>query len=295
MSAILDRLLAARDWLFGPSGFGVLVLFVAMVIEAALSARRPGRYTLRDTAANIGMWVGNIAILSLWLPWVFLIYATVHDHALFDLSGDGDRYPAWALWLLLFVLEDLCFYVFHRSSHRVRALWASHENHHSSEHFNFSVALRQTWTPFTAVIFWLPLPLLGFPPGEVMMMQGLSLSYQAFTHTQLIPRLGPLEWVLNTPSHHRVHHAANAPYLDKNFGGILIIWDRLFGTYARSDGPLHYGIGEARGANLFRVALTEWRRLLIDVLSAPSFRAALGYLVLPPGWRPAAVKQGDNP
>jgi sterol desaturase/sphingolipid hydroxylase (fatty acid hydroxylase superfamily) len=119
-----------------------------------------------------------------------------------------------------------------------------------------------------------------------MAMQAFSLTYQAFTHTQLIRGLGPLDWILNSPAHHRVHHAADEPYLDKNFAGILIVWDRLFGTFARADSPLRYGIGERRGANPLGVAFTEWRRMLIDVLSAPSLGAAFGYFLRPPGWRP---------
>ena len=119
---------------------------------------------------------------------------------------------------------------------RCALLWAAHVNHHSSQHYNLSTALRQPLlTPFTGPVFWAPLALLGFPPWMILTAQAWSLLYQFWLHTEAIDRLGPLEWILNTPSHHRVHHGKNVPYLDKNHGGILIIWDRLFGTFAREE------------------------------------------------------------
>jgi sterol desaturase/sphingolipid hydroxylase (fatty acid hydroxylase superfamily) len=165
-------------------------------------------------------------------------------------------------------------------------LWASHENHHTSNSFNWSVALRQTWTPFLAAPFWLPLPLLGFEPLMVLSVQTASLLYQAFQHTELVGRLGPLGLILNAPGHHRVHHGVEPECWDKNFGGVLIIWDRLFGSFQVAR-PAAYGVaGERRSANPVAIAFQSWRMLIIDILRSRSPRHALGYLLRPPGWRP---------
>ena len=139
----------------------------------------------------------------------------------------------WWVWPLLFFADDLAYYWFHRVSHESRLFWASHVVHHSSQHYNLSTALRQTWVPMTYFPFWLPLPLLGFPVWMVLLAQAWSLIYQFWIHTERIHRLPKwVEGIWNTPSHHRVHHGSNHQYLDKNYGGILIVWDRLFGTFA---------------------------------------------------------------
>ena len=133
---------------------------------------------------------------------------------------------------MVFFADDLAYYWFHRAHHEVRILWASHVVHHSSQHYNLSTALRQTWTPFGSLLFWAPLALVGIPPWAIFLMQSVSLLYQFFLHTERVERLlGLVEWVMNTPSHHRVHHGINSAYLDRNYGGILIIWDRLFRTF----------------------------------------------------------------
>jgi sterol desaturase/sphingolipid hydroxylase (fatty acid hydroxylase superfamily) len=137
-------------------------------------------------------------------------------------------------------------------------------NHHSAKEFNFSVGFRQTWTPFFAFIFWLPLPLIGFDPLMVIIMQMMSLFFQAMLHTQFIGSLGILGWVFNTPGHHQVHHGVNQAYLDKNFGGVLIIWDRLFGTFAQKKEEIIYGIEpQLETINPFKVAFHEWFALFI--------------------------------
>lgn len=245
-----------------------------MLAEAGYGRwRRPGLYAWRDTLTNLGMYAGYFLINLFWVPVVFLIYSALHAHAIFQIGVGGWHTGAsghWWEWVLLFVLEDLCFYAFHRSSHKLGWLWAAHVTHHSSPHFNLSVAMRQTWTPFFAILFWLPLPLLGFDPLMVMTMQMISLFYQLFLHTQLLPALGPLELVLNTPAHHRLHHALNTPYVDRNFGGILIIWDRLFGSFAGAQAgePPRYGVRPALNShNPVIVAFHEWWRLLRGLLA----------------------------
>lgn len=240
-----------------------------MLLEAGYGRwQGRGLYDWRDTLTNLCMYAGYFCINLFWVPVVFLLYHAVHAHALFQWGAGGWHAGGsgwWWEWLLLFVLEDLCFYTFHRSSHALGWLWAAHVTHHSSRHFNLSVAMRQTWTPFFAVLFWLPLPWLGFDPLMVMTAQMFSLFYQLFLHTQTLPRLGWLEWLFNTPTHHRLHHAVNTPYLDRNFGGVLIVWDRLFGSFAREEAgePVRYGIRPAlQSHNPFVVAFHEWQRLL---------------------------------
>lgn len=249
---------------------------VLMLAEAGYGHwKGGGYYRLKDTLTNLAMYSGYFIINLLWVPVVFLIYSAVHAHALFRIGvggwHTGGQGHAWE-WLLLFLLEDLCFYAFHRCSHRLSWLWAAHVTHHSSSCFNLSVAMRQTWTPFFAILFWLPLPFLGFDPLMVMTLQMASLFYQLFLHTQMLPRLGWLELVFNTPSHHRLHHAVNRPYLDRNFGGVLIVWDRLFGTFAaeQADEPPRYGIRPAlESHNPLRVAFHEWWRLLGSLWRRP--------------------------
>jgi sterol desaturase/sphingolipid hydroxylase (fatty acid hydroxylase superfamily) len=185
--------------------------------------------------------------------------------------------------LVLFVLVDFVDYWFHRTSHRVRLLWATHAVHHSATRFNLTAAVRLGWTgPLSgAALFFLPLTLIGFHPLAVIGMFVLNLLYQFFLHTEHAPRLGPLEWVLNTPTHHRVHHASNASCLDKNFAGVFIGWDRLFGTFATApaDEKLRFGLATPLPSqNLLTVNFHEWRCLLRDTWRAPGLRARLRIL-----------------
>ncbi|MDO8331236.1 MAG: sterol desaturase family protein [Fluviicoccus sp.] len=230
-----------------------------------------GLYRRSELLANLGLFAGYSLVNLFWVHAVFWLYTLA---AQFKIVALGSGYwhlfghGGWQEWLLLFVLEDLCFYTFHRFHHRFAFLWLAHVPHHSSPDFNLSTALRQTWTPFTAVVFWLPLALLGFDPLMIMTMQMCSLFYQFFLHTQVVGSLGPLDWVLNTPRHHRVHHASNAPYVDRNFGGVLIVWDRLFGTFAKEEAgnPVRFGVEPAvASANPVVIALgayADWWRSL---------------------------------
>jgi sterol desaturase/sphingolipid hydroxylase (fatty acid hydroxylase superfamily) len=209
-----------------------LTLLVLEVLWTRRHAREAGilGYEQRDTWASLAMGIGNVVISGATIYGAIALWGFGYEHRLASLGQP----LAWWSWLLLFFAEDLCYYVFHRSHHAVRVLWAAHVNHHSSQFFNLSTALRQPWfTPFTGPIFWLPLALLGYPPPMILTAQAISLIYQFWIHTEVIVRLPrALEWVLNTPSHHRVHHGKNVAYLDRNHGGVLIVWDRLFGTFA---------------------------------------------------------------
>ncbi len=217
------------------------------------------------------------------MPFLF-----AYNHRLFDFDPFTPQTIA-----ALFVATEFVYYWHHRASHRIRWMWATHAVHHSTTKLNFTAAIRLGWTGnisgnflFFALLAW-----IGFHPIAIVAMLGLNLLYQFFIHTELVPRLGPLEWVLNTPAHHRVHHASNEACLDKNFGGVLIVFDRLFGTFAEkpADEPLRYGlVNGVVSHNPIRIALGEWLAMLRDMRRAPSLREKLRVLFGPPGSSPPA-------
>jgi sterol desaturase/sphingolipid hydroxylase (fatty acid hydroxylase superfamily) len=195
---------------------------------------------------------------------------------------------AWWTWALLIVAVDLLWYAYHRLSHRVRVVWAAHQAHHSSEYFNYSTALRQKWNLWFENLMWLPLPLLGMPPALVYTGFSVNLIYQFWVHTEKIDKLPRwFEFVFNTPSHHRVHHGSDREYLDRNYGGILIVWDRLFGTFAAERHRPTYGLTTPVDTyNLLRLQFGEYAAIARDLRVARGWRARAGYLFGPPGWRP---------
>lgn len=263
--------------------YAIPAFFVLMAVEAVMLAGTTHvGYERRDTVASLTMGTVNV-IISLFTKAVhFALLALVGRWALFDIE------PSWSSWLVLLVLGDLAYYWFHRLSHDVRFLWAAHVNHHSSEHYNLSTALRQSWTtPFTLMLFYWPLALLGFPPAMIIAGIAINTLYQFWIHTELIDRVGRAEAVLNTASHHRVHHGTNVQYLDRNHGGIFIVWDKLFGTFTPEAEPVRYGL--TRNIHTFnpvRIAFHEWEAMCRDVRRATTWRDRLGYLFAPPGWSP---------
>ena len=266
--------------------YAIPFFVLCIVVEMMLVRQRADPvYEARDTAANLAMGVGNVIISAAWKSVALGAAFFIYEHRLFDLPVD-----AWWVWLALLFAEDFCYYWFHRVHHECRAGWAAHVNHHSSEHYNLAVALRQSWTtPMTGMVFWWPLALLGFHPLMIVVQHAISLIYQFWIHTQTIGRLGPLEWVMNTPSHHRVHHGTNPQYIDRNYGGIFIVWDRLFGTFEPEGEAVRYGITHRLGTfNPLRIAFHEWAAMLRDVAGARGWRHRLGYLLRHPGWHPPA-------
>ncbi|MFF7183146.1 sterol desaturase family protein [Streptomyces sp. NPDC008121] len=263
-------------------------VFVLLVAVEALSYRfRPDDtergYELRDTVTSMSMGLGSQIAGVPFKACAVLAYAALYTAAPWQLD------PSWVwTWVLLFFADDLAYYAFHRAHHRVRVLWASHVVHHSSVRYNFSTALRQTWTPATSLPFWMPLALLGIPPWMIFLQQSVSLVYQFFLHTERVGRLWrPVEAVFNTPSHHRVHHASNTVYLDRNFGGILIVWDRAFGTFRAEGDRAVYGLTKnIATCNPLTVAFHEYRAAWRDVRTARSWRDQAGFLFGPPGWAP---------
>ena len=261
---------------------GFLLLLLIEVMAAAWMHQE--LFEWKDTAASLSMGIGNVIIGLFTKVLLFASYSFVHRFSIFNIG-----YQWWA-WLLLFFAEDFTYYVFHRSSHECRFFWASHVVHHSSQRYNLGTALRQTWTGGISFsfVFWLWLPLIGFPPIMVMTMQAISLLYQFWIHTELIRSLGPMEAFFNTPSHHRVHHASNARYLDRNHAGTLIIWDRLFGTFEPEDEsePLIYGLTKNINTyNPVRIAFHEWMDIARDLRTARTWSERWHYVFGRPGWK----------
>ena len=266
--------------------------FVLLLVVEALAYRHLGDdddrdfvgYETRDTRTSLAMGLGNVAINVGWKFVVLLVYVALYELTPLRISPES-----WWAWPLLFLADDFAYYWFHRVSHESRVFWASHVVHHSSQHFNLSTALRQTWVPMTYLPFWLPLLLLGFPPWMVLLAQSWSLIYQFWIHTERIQRLPRwVEYVFNTPSHHRVHHGANQQYLDKNYGGILIIWDRMFGSFVGEDERVRYGLTKNLTTfNPVHVAFHEYVAMWRDVRHARGWRARFGYMLHGPGWSPA--------
>lgn len=282
-----------------PVPYAIPFFAVTMLTEWWLlsksAARRDARYERADWLASMAMGLGSLIAAALVEPIFHGAMEWVYRHRVATIEVTPLTY------LLLFLGEDLTYYWLHRLSHERRFWWASHVNHHSSERYNLGTALRQTWTAQMTLtwILWLPLAWIGFSPGWVYFQMGISLLYQYWIHTELIRRLpAPIEWVFNTPSHHRAHHGSNARYLDRNFGGILIVWDRLFGTFEAEDPrePVRYGlVHPLRSSNPLWVAMHEWVAIAIDVWRFPRWTDKLRALWVSPAeydaFRAQAMRQ----
>jgi sterol desaturase/sphingolipid hydroxylase (fatty acid hydroxylase superfamily) len=261
---------------------GFILLVLVEMIVARLRDRK--RYCPKDTLTSLALGFGSSVAGILSAGLIFALAVRVHQFRLLDIPW------TWWAFVLCFVLDDFAYYVFHRSAHRVRWFWASHVIHHSSQHYNLSTALRQTWTGFfsLAFLFRLPLFLIGFPPAMVFFCVGVNLIYQFWIHTEMVGRMPRwFEAVMNTPSHHRVHHAVNPRYLDRNYAGVFIVWDRLFGSFEpeRADDPPRYGIVRQLGSfNILWAAFHEWVGIVRDLWRAPGWRNKLRYALREPGW-----------
>ncbi len=270
-----------------PVVFAIPFFVLLILIEAWVNYKdRTDNYTLKDSAASISMGLGSvfidlitksIALGTFW--WLYKNTGFLKSHLEFTILG----------WILLFFADDFTFYWHHRLSHQIRILWSAHVNHHSSTHYNLSTALRQSWTElFYKYLWYLWLPILGFHPIMILTQISLSLIYQFWIHTKHIDRFPSwFEFIFNTPSHHRVHHAKNVKYLDRNHAGIMIIWDRMFGTFQEEDPnePVVYGITtDINTYNPLRIATHDFVSAWQDIKRAPTFTDKLKYLFMPPGW-----------
>ena len=240
----------------------------------------PVGYERKDTTASLSMLVGNVAF-----SFVTAAAFSRFDRLLFRhrVSNVGRRRGSF---LTAMVLWDFLYYWDHRWMHEVRLLWANHVTHHSSQRYNLSTALRQPWSPFLTAWVFAPMPLLGFPTRTTTRAGQLNLLYQYWIHTEAIDRLpAPLERVLNTPSHHRVHHGVNPRYIDRNHGGALIVWDRLFGTFEPEAETVVYGLTtNIETFNPLRVASHEYVSICRDVSRSTTWRDRLSFVLRGPGW-----------
>jgi sterol desaturase/sphingolipid hydroxylase (fatty acid hydroxylase superfamily) len=268
------------------------VVLIALIEGLALTLQsrhipRSKKYNWHSAAASLGVLIGRTLTGLLPLSLVAPLIAWVDTHSLYNIATKD-----WPALLGLFLGVEFFYYWYHRASHRVRWLWLNHAVHHSANELNFSAAYRLGWTSKLsgASVFFLPLVWLGYSPSVVFGAFAFNLLYQFWIHSEYIPKLGALEWVLNTPSAHRVHHAANLAYLDANYGGVLIIFDRIFGTYIaeRDELPCRYGlVHPLHSHNPFVIALHQWPGFFEDLRSARSLRDIAGHIFAPPGWQPA--------
>jgi len=267
--------------------FGVTPTLVLTAVAEGWWLSRRGGYDWLATGASVLDLVVRLAV-NLFVPFALSspVTAWAREHRLMDLSLDG-----WQAFCLLFIGLEFCYYWFHRASHRVRWFWLNHAIHHSPNQLNLAASLRiGIFGKVTGTFaFFGPLVWLGFDAKLVGLALTLNLLYQFWIHATWLPQLGVLEGWLNTPSAHRVHHARNPEYLDANYGGVLLVFDRLFGTYVpeRADVPPSYGLVKPiLSRNPLRIWFTTWLDLLRDLRTARGVRDVLGFLLMPPGWRP---------
>ena len=270
--------------------YAIPVFFLLMVTEAVVltreaqedAAERRG-YATKDTPASLGM-----GLCSLVVPVAITTALGLGGYVLLWNAAPLDLGSGWVAWTVALLGKDFLFYWYHRAEHEIRLLWASHVVHHSSEHYNLSTALRQPWTPLTEWPFGAVLILLGVNPVLYVMATSINLLYQFWIHTEVVGRLPrPVEFVFNTPSHHRVHHGQNPQYLDKNYGGVLIVFDRLFGTFEPEVEPVRYGITKPVASyNPLRIAAAEYLAIARDMRADRRWSHRLARLVRGPGWSP---------
>ena len=238
-------------------------------------------YKTADTLGTVGLLSGNIIVSLLIKGSTLAFHFFLYQFKLFDFIS---TIPIWMHWALTFIFIDFIYYFYHRISHRSRFLWAVHMSHHSSEEMNFAVAFRQAWLgPVSKIPFFMVLPLIGFDPIIVAVAGVLSTLWGIFGHTQIIKKLGPIEWIFVTPSHHRVHHGSNETYIDKNYGNLLIIWDKFFGTFEAETEKVKYGL--VKNVNTFnpiKITFMGWQEIYRDVKNSKSRKEAIGHFFGPP-------------
>jgi sterol desaturase/sphingolipid hydroxylase (fatty acid hydroxylase superfamily) len=252
--------------------------------DSAFDGRGVSGYDAKDTRTSMLMGLGSLASTLLFKVGAFVVYNAVFVYlAPFELPMH-----TWWSWVIAIAGVDLAYYFSHRFVHRVNVGWAAHQAHHSSEYMNFGTALRQKWNPWFEFFFFLPLPLLGIAPWVIYLAFGFNLIYQFFVHTEVVGKLWrPLELVMNTPSHHRVHHGSDPEYLDKNYAGIFIVWDRMFGSFVEEKQRPTYGLTKpVETYNLLKLQYGDYAQIVRNVRASSRWRDKLGYLFGPPGWEP---------
>ncbi|MDB4043258.1 sterol desaturase family protein [Gammaproteobacteria bacterium] len=258
-------------------------IVLAMIFAEALISNWQNKtyYKQEDSLCTVGLLTGNIAIAFAVKGFALALHFYLYEFRLFDLSA---IIPLWGMWLLTFVLIDFVFYIYHRMSHRMRFLWAIHMSHHSSEEMNFAVSFRQAWFgPISKIPFFISLPLIGLDPTIIAVAGVMSTLWGIVGHTQIVGKLGPLEWVFNTPSHHRVHHGSNKQYIDKNYGNLLIIWDRMFGTFEPEREQVQYGlVNNVNTYNPVKITFMAWPSIWQDMKQSNGMNQILRAFFGPP-------------
>ena len=264
---------------------GLPIILAMILIETLISGfNKKSLYKNKDTLCTSGLLFGNILMGFAIKGATLGLHIFLYQFRVFDLAN---VIPLWAMWLMTFILIDLVFYIYHRFSHRVRFLWAIHMTHHSSEEMNFAVSMRQAWMgPISKIPFFIILPILGLDPTIIAVAGVISTLWGVVGHTQVVGKLGPLEWVLNTPSHHRVHHGANAEYIDKNYGNLLIIWDRMFGTFEPERAKVKYGlVNNVKTFNPIKITFMGWQSMMLDIKKSKNYKEVFSIIFGPPNTR----------
>ena len=244
---------------------GAPIVLAMIFAEILISSwQNKNYYKVNDSICTVGLLAGNIAMAFAIKGFALGLHFYLYQFRLIDLAS---LMPTWAMWVMTFILIDFVFYIYHRMSHRVRFLWAIHMSHHSSEEMNFAVSFRQAWFgPVSKIPFFIVLPLLGLDPTIIAVAGVISTLWGIVGHTQIFGKLGPLEWIFNTPSHHRVHHGSNEQYIDKNYGNLFIIWDRIFGTFEEEKEPVIYGlVSNVNTFNPVKITFMAWSSIMKDI------------------------------
>ena len=261
---------------------GLPIVIVFILIEVLFSSLNNKKlYRKNDTLCTIGLLTGNILMVFLVKGITLAIHIYLYQYRILDLSS---LIPIWMMWILAFVLIDLVFYFYHRVSHRSRFLWAVHMSHHSSEEMNFAVSFRQAWLgPISKIPFFIFLPIVGIDPTIIAIAGVISTLWGIVGHTQIMKNLGPFEYIFNTPSHHRVHHGSNKQYIDKNYGNLLIVWDRMFGTFEPEKESVKYGlVKNVKTFNPIKITFMEWSNILKDIKNSNNIKESLYLFFGPP-------------
>ena len=261
---------------------GAPIVLAMIFLEILVSNfRNQNFYKRGDTLCTVGLLLGNIIVAFAIKGIVLAFHIYLYQFRVFDFVNE---IPVWTLWIITFISIDLVFYVYHRMSHRIRFLWAIHLSHHSSEEMNFAVSFRQAWFgPISKIPFFMILPLLGFDPTIIAVAGVISTLWGIVGHTQVIGKLGPLEWIFNTPSHHRVHHGSNKQYIDKNYGNLLIIWDRMFGTFEPEQEEVKFGlVNNVNTFNPVKVTFMAWVSMINELKQKNSLSEVIKVIFGPP-------------
>ena len=270
-----------------PIALSVPIFFALIGIELLVGLLRQRQlYRLNDALTNLSCGIGSQILGAYFKVAIFFAYVFIYEHwKIFELSN------AWWVWLLCFLGVDFFYYWFHRLSHEINFIWATHIVHHQSEEYNLSVALRQSWFQgLISWVFYIPLAIAGFNPLMIVTISAFNTLYQFWIHTRLIGKLGPLEWVLNTPSHHRVHHGSEPKYIDKNHAGTLIIWDRMFGTFQEEEEEPVYGITKSlKSWNPIWANFHYWKEMWEIASRSGNLKDKFLVWIKPPGWHPVEL------